>query len=95
MTYQNRIILDCIKSYLRRNGIMINDKDQLQEMIMRNIRRLNHGDKIAVDIDSFGVVLSVRRITGLDCLHDVDESSILISFNELEEYFNDQNRVFF
>jgi hypothetical protein len=65
----------------------------LNELIGRNIRRLNIGDKIGVDFDANGSLSTVRRIDGFDCLHNIGEKVLIISYTELERYFNDQQRV--
>ena len=93
MTYQNRIIQSCIQTHLRRKGIGLADKERLAEMIRTNINRLNKGDNIALKIDSLGFIESVRKIDGFDCLHDVDEAAIIISYDELERFFYDQQTV--
>jgi hypothetical protein len=90
MTYQNRFIIDYITKHLRRHGISLADGDQMTHIVLKNIGRLNYGDNIAVEIDSFGVLLSVRKISGFDCLHYVDEAAVIISFNELEGEFYDK-----
>lgn len=93
MTYQNRIIHTCIQNHLRRNGITIANSNELDEMIGKKIGRLNAGENIAVEIDPFGVVLSLHKISGFDCLYDVDEAAVIISFQELERFFYEQQTV--
>ena len=93
MTYQNRTIHSCIQKHLRRKGISIADPNQLDEMIGKKIGRLNAGENIAVEIDPFGVVLSLHKISGFDCLHNVDEAAVIISFQELERFFYEQQTV--
>jgi len=93
MTYQNRTIHSCIQNHLRRKGLSIADPNQLDEMIGKKIGRLNAGQNIAVEIDQFGVVLSLHKIDGFDCLYDVDEAAVIISFHELESFFYEQQTV--
>jgi hypothetical protein len=93
MTYQSAIIKQFIKAILERNGVDAENDALLDELIARNIRRLNEGDKIAVDFDADGTISSVIRIDGFDCLHRLSTGAILISYAELERYFNEQQSV--
>ena len=93
MTYQNRTIHSCILDNLRRKGISIAEPNQLDEMIGEKIGRLNAGQNIAVEVDPFGVVLSLHKISGFDCLYDVNESAVIISFQELERFFYEQQTI--
>jgi hypothetical protein len=62
-------------------------------MIEKNIRRLNAGENIAVDFDWSGEIKSIRKVHGFDCLHSIEDNAIMISFQELERYFNEQQSV--
>lgn len=90
MTYQASIIKQFIQARLRRNGMSAGDEVNLTKMITNNIRRLNSSDNIALDFDENGVLFSVKRIDGFDCLHGFGDKAIIISFSELERYFNEQ-----
>jgi hypothetical protein len=65
----------------------------LEELIKKNIRRLNEGDKIAVDFDASGSLKGAWRIDGFDCLHKIGERAIIVSYVELERYFNEQQSI--
>jgi hypothetical protein len=93
MTYQINTIKKLIKERLRSIGQAICDDSMLGEMIERNIPRLNPGEYIAVDIDSSGLPTSVKRVIGFDSLGDISENAILISFQQLERYFNEQQHA--
>jgi hypothetical protein len=93
MTYQSAIIKQLIKAILERKGVHTEDDVILDELISRNIRRLNEGDKIAVDFDTDGIITAVRRINGFGCLHRLSTGAIVISYSELERYFNEQHSV--
>jgi len=93
MTYQSHIIKQVLQSHLRRRGIHIPDESLLNEMIEKNIRRLNAGENIAVDFDWSGEIKSIRKVHGFDCLHSIEDNAIMISFQELERYFNEQQSV--
>jgi hypothetical protein len=93
MTYQASIIKQFIQARLRRLGMSAGEDLTLVKMITDNIRRLNTSENIALGFDENGVLLSVQKIDGFDCLHKYDESAIIISFSELERYFNEQQSV--
>lgn len=93
MTYQITIINKLIKERLRRSGQLVCDDSMLDEMIERNIAKLNPGEYIAVDIDSSGFPSSVKRVIGFDSLGGISENAILISFQQLERYFNEQQNA--
>jgi hypothetical protein len=93
MTYQSHIIKQVLQSHLRRRGVHFPDESLLNEMIERNIRRLNEGENIAVDFDWSGRIKSVRKVRGFDCLHSIEDNAIIISFRELERYFNEKQSV--
>ena len=65
----------------------------LDELIAKNIRRLNEGERIAVDFDAEGNLTSLKRIDGFDCLHKLGEGALIISYAELERYFNEQQSI--
>lgn len=93
MTYQATIIMQFIQARLRGAGMSTADEYLLEKMITNNIRRLNPGDRIALDFNDSGELLSVQRIYGFDCLHKFGEKAIFISFSELERYFNEQQSI--
>lgn len=93
MTYQATIIKQFIQARLRGVGMSTGDNHLLEKMITNNIRRLNPGDKIALDFNDSGELLSVQRVCGFDCLHKFGEKAIVISFHELERYFNEQQSI--
>jgi hypothetical protein len=93
MTYQSAIVKKLITAILDRKGIHVENDVLLDELIARNITRLNEGDKIAVDFDADGIITSVRRIDGFDCLHRLSRGALVISYSELERYFNEQHTV--
>jgi hypothetical protein len=93
MTYQATIIKRFIEARLERKGVFLENESLLDELIAKNIRRLNEGDKIAVDFDEEGHVASVRRIDGFDCLHRLGEGALIVSYAELERYFNEQQSI--
>jgi len=93
MTYQSHIIKKVLQSHLRGKGISFADESLLDELIERNIRRLNPGDNIAVELDLSGEIKSVRKVRGFDCLHSIQDNAIMISFQELERYFNEQQSL--
>ncbi|MFN9954629.1 MAG: hypothetical protein ACK55I_16150, partial [bacterium] len=66
MTYQAAIIKQFIKALLERKGIYLESESLVDELIAKNIRRLNEGERIAVDFDAEGNLISVRRIDGFD-----------------------------
>jgi hypothetical protein len=90
MTYQAAIIKQFIQALLEKKGIYLESESLLDELIAKNIRRINEGDKIAVDCDSEGNLVSVTRIDGFDCLHRLGEWALIVSYAELERYFNEQ-----
>jgi hypothetical protein len=90
MTYQAKLIKQCIQSRLRRTGLIDVDDRLLEKMIANNIRRLNSGDQIAVELDGAGGIKSLKKIDGVGSLHTVDERAIIIHYQELERYFNEQ-----
>jgi hypothetical protein len=93
MTYQAAIIKQFIKARLERKGIYFESESLVDELIAKNIRRLNEGERIAVDLDSEGNLASVRRIDGFDCLHKLGEGALIVSYAELERYFNEQQTL--
>ena len=93
MTYQAAIIKQFIEAILEKRGIYPESDFLLDELIAKNIRRINQGDKIAVDFDAEGILMSVRRIDGFDCLHKLSKRALIISYAELERYFNEQQSV--
>jgi hypothetical protein len=90
MTYQTAIIKQFIQALLSRKGVYLENELLLEELIAKNIRRLNEGEKIAVDFDAEGNLASVKRIDGFDCLHGLGERAVIVSYAELERYFNEQ-----
>jgi hypothetical protein len=40
-----------------------------------------------------GNLMSVRRIDGFDCLHKLGEGALIVSYAELERYFNEQQSL--
>ena len=93
MTYQAAIIKQLIQAILEKKGIYPEKDCLLDELIEKNVRRINEGDKIAVDFDAEGHLMSVRKIDGFDCLHKLSERALIISYAELERYFNEQQSV--
>lgn len=93
MTYQAAIIKQFIEAILEKRGIYPENDFLLDELIAKNIRRINEGDQIAVDFDAEGILMSVRRIDGFDCLHGLSKRALIISYAELERYFNEQQSV--
>jgi hypothetical protein len=93
MTYQAAIITQYIRARLGMMGIYLENQTVLSELIGKNIRRLNMGDKIAVDFNSNGIISAVKRIDGFDCLHTLGEGALIISYVELERYFNEQQSI--
>jgi hypothetical protein len=93
MTYQAAIIKQFIQASLEKMGVFLDNAFVLEEMIAKNIRRLNVGDKIAVDFDAEGKLKSVRRIDGFDCLHGLGEGALIVSYAELERYFYEQQSI--
>lgn len=93
MTYQAAIIKQFIEATLEKRGIYPENDFLLDELIAKNIRRINEGDKIAVDFDADGILMAVRRIDGFDCLHKLSKRALIISYAELERYFNEQQSV--
>jgi hypothetical protein len=93
MTYQAAIINQFIQAILEKRGIYPENDFLLDELIAKNIRRINEGEKIAVDFDAEGILMSVRRIDGFDCLHKLSRRALIISYAELERYFNEQQSV--
>jgi hypothetical protein len=93
MTYQAAIIKQLIQATLEKRGIYPENDFLLDELIAKNIRRLNEGDKIAVDFDAEGMLASVKRIDGFDCLHKLSKRALIISYAELERYFNEQQSI--
>lgn len=93
MTYQATIIKQFIQAILRKKGFYAENDALLDELISKNIRRINEGDKIAVDCDEEGILVAVNRIDGFDCLHKLSKGALIISYAELERYFNEQQSV--
>jgi hypothetical protein len=93
MTYQSLVIKQLLQSHLRRRGINIPDDCLLDEMIEGNITRLNTGDNVAVDFDCSGEIKSIRKVRGFDCLHSIEDNAIIISFQQLERFFNEQQSL--
>lgn len=93
MTYQTAIIKQFIQARLDRKGIYLENDFLLDELIVKNVRRLNEGEKIAVDFDVDGNLTSVKRIDGFDCLHGLGEGALIVSYAELERYFNEQQSL--
>ena len=93
MTYQANIIKQFIQTILKKKGIDAENGALLDELISKNIRRINEGDKIAVECDEEGILVAVMRIDGFDCLHKLSKEALIISYAELERYFNDQQSV--
>lgn len=93
MTYQAAIIKQLIQATLEKRGIYPENDFLLDKLIAKNIRRLNEGDKIAVDFDADGMLTSVKRIDGFDCLHKLRKRALIISYAELERYFNEQQSI--
>jgi hypothetical protein len=90
MTYQAKLIKQCIQSRLRRAGVIVVDDHVLEQMIAINIRRLNTGEQIAVELDGADGIRGVKKLDGVGSLHTVDERAIIIHYHELERYFNEQ-----
>jgi hypothetical protein len=93
MTYQTAIISKYIQARLSMMGIYLENDSVLNELIGKNIRRLNNGDKVGVNFDADGIPSSVKRIDGFDCLHNLGEEALIISYTELERYFNEQQPI--
>lgn len=93
MTYQAAIIKQFIESILEKRGIYHENDFLLDDLIAKNVRRLNEGEKIAVDFDGDGILMSVKRIDGFDCLHKLSKRALIISYAELERYFNEQQSI--
>jgi hypothetical protein len=93
MNYQTAIIKQFIHRVLERTGNRLENDGLLDELIAKNIRRLNEGERIAVDFDAEGNLTSLKRIDGFDCLHKLGEGALIISYAELERYFNEQQSI--
>lgn len=93
MTYQAAIIKQLIQAILDKKGIVPENDVLLDELIAKNIRRMDEGDNIAVDFDAEGILVAVKRIDGFSCLHKLSKRALIISYAELERYFNDQQSV--
>lgn len=74
---------------------MVADTITLNRMIEDKLGRLHFGESIAVDVDDNGNVLSLCKIAGFSRLHDIDESAIIISHQELERFIHEQQAVSF
>jgi hypothetical protein len=90
MTYQASVIKAVVESRLRARGFCQDDDSNLAEMISRNIRNLRYGENVAVETDSEGNVYAVKKVDGFDCLHTIGEGAFIISYQELERYFHEQ-----
>ena len=90
MTYQASVIKAVVESRLRKRGLGCKGNPKLAEMISRNIRQLRYGEYVAVGTDSEGHVYAVKKVDGFDCLHTIGEDAFIISYQELERYFNEQ-----
>jgi hypothetical protein len=93
MTYQNAVIKMFIHDRLNKMGVFAENAFLLDELISKNIRRLNEGDKIAVDIDEAGNILALKKIEGFGCLHKLSERALIFHYAELERYFNEQPQL--
>ena len=93
MTYQAAIIKQFIEAILEKRGIYTENEFLLDELIAKNIRRINEGDRIAVDFDAEGNLWTVRMIDGFDCLHKLSKRALIISYAELARYFNEQQSI--
>ena len=94
MSYQNTIIKKCIQNHFRRRGISVADTSSLDEMMQGKLGRLNAGESIAVNVDEDGNVLALFKIAGFSCLHDIDDSATVISHQEIERFFHEQQTVY-
>lgn len=90
MTYQVSLIKEVVESRLRMMGLGLSDGSDLAEMISRSIRILRYGENVAVEVDPDGHVYAVKKIDGFDSLHTIGERAFIISYQELERYFNEQ-----
>jgi len=90
MSYQNTLIKKLVEMRLRRSGVCLSTNSALGDLIAKNIRRLNEGDHIAIECDNCGNILAVQKIDGFSCLHSIGENALIISYRELERFFNEQ-----
>jgi hypothetical protein len=90
MSIQENIILQVIRDRLCARGFALEDEVLVQTMISQRIRRLNEGDYIAVEIDALGRLLAITKVVGFSSLNTIENGAIMISYNELERQFYEQ-----
>ena len=95
MSYQTKLIKSAIVDCLGRRGVVLTNESDVNQMVAHNIRRLKVGEHVAIEVDDLGRLTRIDKICGLDCLHSINETAIVISFHEIERFFNEQHDVFF
>jgi len=93
MNYQHKIIKLVVLKALSREGIYIDDESELDEILFRRVSRIRAGEQIALDVDRSGRIKSIIKVLGFDCLYAIDEGSIIISYQELERAFHEQEVI--
>jgi len=93
MSYQHKIIKLVVLKALSREGIYIDDESELDEMLFRRVSRIREGEQIALDVDRSGRIKSIIKVLGFECLHAIEECAIIISYQELEREFHEQEVI--
>ena len=93
MSYQHKIIKLVVLKALSREGIYLDDESELEEMLSRRVSRIRAGEQIALDVERSGRINSIIKVLGFECLHAIDEGAIIISYQELEREFHEQEVI--
>ena len=90
MTIQTNIIKQVVRDRLCARGYTLEDDGPFDSMVAQRVRGLNEGDYIAVEIDALGHIHAITKVVGFSSLNTIEEGAIIISYNELERHFYDQ-----
>jgi uncharacterized protein YuzE len=93
MSYQHKIIKLVVLKALSREVIYLDDESELDEMLSRRVSRIRAGEQIALDVDRSGRIKSIIKVLGFECLHAIEECAIIISYQELEREFHEQEVI--
>ena len=90
MTIQANIITQVVGDRLSARGFTLEDEVLFESMIAQKIRRLNEGEYIAFEIDALGQIHAITKVVGFSSLNTIKKGAIIISYNELERHFYEQ-----
>ena len=88
---QTKMISEFVWSYIQNDtDNPFNDVEQVGKFIDEKIRRINHHEKLVIDLNNKN--FPIQKVDGFDDLTTISVDATLIDYQALENYFHETIR---